>query len=187
VPSFFLIHPTVWSQYTNVTDRIDRQTGQYRTVHDRQGSDSIGEPFYKRSPRNQTMLAQATGKMSGPHKYDVGTNLLSYCCTWALPPLCPPLCHNPSAAHGCTRLADNTGRKKLPSGHHGTSLSAYIFATKAHIDNRKNVLNSIIFSTCPHNMANFGPLAAEISSLVWDTQANFNGFRVLVSLLQRRR
>jgi len=30
-------------------------------------------------------------------------------------------------------------------------------------------------------------LAAEIVSLVWGTRANFNGFRVLVSLLQRRR
>jgi len=31
VPSFILIHPTVWPQYTNVTDRqdrTDRQTGQ---------------------------------------------------------------------------------------------------------------------------------------------------------------
>jgi len=36
-------------------------------------------------------------------------------------------------------------------------------------------------------MANFGPLAAEIVSLVWGAPANFNGFRVLASLLQRRR
>ena len=36
-------------------------------------------------------------------------------------------------------------------------------------------------------MANFGSLAAEIVSLVWGTPANFNGFRVLASLLQRRR
>ena len=28
-------------------------------------------------------------------------------------------------------------------------------------------------------MVNFGPLAAEIVSLVWDTPGNFNGFRVL--------
>jgi len=28
VPSLTLIHPTVWLQYTNVTDRTDRQTGQ---------------------------------------------------------------------------------------------------------------------------------------------------------------
>ena len=34
MPSFILIHPTVWLQYTNVTDRTDRQR-----------SDSIGEPI----------------------------------------------------------------------------------------------------------------------------------------------
>jgi len=38
-------------------------------------------------------------------------------------------------------------------------------------------------STCPYNMVNFGPLAAEIVSLVWGTPANFNGFRVLAALL----
>jgi len=32
-------------------------------------------------------------------------------------------------------------------------------------------------------MVNFDPLAAEIISLVWDTPANFNGFRVLAALL----
>jgi len=32
-------------------------------------------------------------------------------------------------------------------------------------------------------MVNFGPLAAEIGSAVWGTQANFNGFRFLASLL----
>jgi len=39
----------------------------------------------------------------------------------------------------CTWLAENTGRKndakKSPSGHHPTSLSGYIFATEASIDN----------------------------------------------------
>ena len=34
-------------------------------------------------------------------------------------------------------------------------------------------------------MANFGPLVAEIGSAVWGTPANFNGFHVLASLLQR--
>ena len=48
---------------------------------------------------------------------------------------------------------------------------------------RKNLLNSNTAPTCPCNMVNFGPLAAEICSLVWGTPANFNGFRVLVSLL----
>jgi len=32
-------------------------------------------------------------------------------------------------------------------------------------------------------MVNFGPLPAEIVSLVWGTPANFNGFRVLAALL----
>jgi len=32
-------------------------------------------------------------------------------------------------------------------------------------------------------MVNFGPLAAEIISLVWGTPANFYGFRVLAALL----
>jgi len=32
-----------------------------------------------------------------------------------------------------------------------------------------------------------GPLAAEIGWQVWGTPANLNGFRVLASLLQRRR
>jgi len=36
-------------------------------------------------------------------------------------------------------------------------------------------------------MANFGPLTAETGSGVWGTPANFNGFRVLPSLLQGRR
>ena len=32
-------------------------------------------------------------------------------------------------------------------------------------------------------MVDFGPLVAEIVSLVWGTPANFNGFRVLAALL----
>ena len=42
----------------------------------------------------------------------------------------------------------------------------------------KNLLSSNISSTRPHNMVNFGSLAAEIVSLVWGTPANFNGFCV---------
>jgi len=36
----------------------------------------------------------------------------------------------------------------------------------------------------PHNMVNFGPLAAEIGSVVWGTPTNVNGFHVLSALLQ---
>ena len=39
MPSFILIHPTVWPQYTNVTDRTDRQN--------RQRSDSGGRTVLK--------------------------------------------------------------------------------------------------------------------------------------------
>jgi len=60
-------------------------------------------------------------------------------------------------------------RQKSPSGHHHTTLSGYIFATEARIDNRKNLLSSNMSSRCPHNMVNFGPLAPEIVSLVWGT------------------
>ena len=46
----------------------------------------------------------------------------------------------------CTRLAQNTTLQdakkspKSPSGHHRTTLSGYIFATKTHIDNRKKIV-----------------------------------------------
>ena len=49
------------------------------------------------------------------------------------------------------------------------------------------MLSSNTSSTRPVNMVNFGPLAAEIVSLVWGTPGNFNGFRVLSTLLQRHR
>ena len=85
-------------------------------------------------------------------------------------------------------VAGNAGRKNIaknsPSGHHRTTLSGYICAIKACIDNRKKLLNSNICSTCPHNMANFGrPLTAEIGSGIWGIPAKFNGFRVLDALL----
>jgi len=84
----------------------------------------------------------------------------------------------------CCKCRTQKSRQKSPSRHHRTTLSGYIFATKARIDNRKkNSLSSNISSTCPHNMVNFGPLAAEIVSLVWGTPGNFNGFRVLAALL----
>jgi len=83
----------------------------------------------------------------------------------------------------CTRLAGNAERKKSTSGHHRTNLSGYILATKARIDNRKNLLSSNISPTCPYNMVNFGLLAAEIVSSVRGTPANINGYRVLAALL----
>jgi len=91
----------------------------------------------------------------------------------------------------CASLTENTRTQKLhkepPSGHHRTTSSGYIFATKARIDNRRNLLNSNISSTCPLIMVNFGPLAAEIDWQFWGTPANFNWFCILAFLLHWRR
>jgi len=38
--------------------------------------------------------------------------------------------------------------KNWPSGHHRTTFWGCIFATKARIDNRKNMLNSNVSPTC---------------------------------------
>ena len=84
----------------------------------------------------------------------------------------------------CSRLAANTRRKKIaiwaPS-HNFVGL--YLCNYGTYRQSEKNLLSSNISSRCPRNMVNFGLLAAEIVSLVWDTPANFNGFRVLAALL----
>jgi len=65
----------------------------------------------------------------------------------------------------------------------------YLRNNKVCIDNRKKNLvkqQCLLHNPhviCPHNMVNFGPLAAEICWRVWGTLANFNGFRVLTALL----
>ena len=51
----------------------------------------------------------------------------------------------------------------------------------------KKLLNSSIYFICPRNMVNVGLLTAKTDWWVWNTPANFNGVRVLASLLQRRR
>ena len=51
MPSFILVRQIVWPQYTNATDRptdrTDRQTDN--------GPIAYGEPFYKRSPKNEML------------------------------------------------------------------------------------------------------------------------------------
>ena len=87
----------------------------------------------------------------------------------------------------CKRLAENTGRKKSTKNQHLGTIAQIFWAVssnKTRVDNRKkNLLNINISPTCLYNMVNFGPLAAEIVSLVWGTPGNFNGFRVLAALL----
>jgi len=87
----------------------------------------------------------------------------------------------------CLGLAANTGRKKVAKNRHlGTiaQLCRAISSQIRHISTiGKNLLSSNISFTCPYNMVNFSPLAAQIVSLVWGTPANFNGFGVLAALL----
>jgi len=46
----------------------------------------------------------------------------------------------------------------------------------------EKLLSSSTSSTCPDNMVNFGPLAAELGWGVWGTSANFNGVSRLGSV-----
>ena len=78
-------------------------------------------------------------------------------------------------------------RKKSPSAHHRTTLSGCIFATQGMYRQSEKLIKQQYVIHMSHNMANFGLLTAEICSGVWGTPATFNGFRVLPSLLQRRR
>ena len=87
----------------------------------------------------------------------------------------------------CMWLAGNIGRKNDAKIRHlGTivQLCWAEFSQLRHVSTiEKNLLNNNISSICPHNMANFSPLAAEIGSGVWGTPTNFNGFHFLAALV----
>jgi len=99
-----------------------------------------------------------------------------------------------SANIGCrsetcrTRLAENTGRKKVAKNRHLCTIAQLCRAISSqlrHVSTTigKSLLSSNMSSRCPHNIVNFGPLAAEIGLPVWCTPANFNGFRDFPALL----
>jgi len=67
--------------------------------------------------------------------------------------------------------------------HYRTTLSGYIFATKARIDNRKKIVKQQYLPHMSSQYGEFGPLAAEICWRVCGTPANVNGFRILAALL----
>jgi len=75
----------------------------------------------------------------------------------------------------CTPLAENTGRKNDAKNRHLGTIAQLCRAMSSQLRQIstvvKNLLSSNISSTCPHNMVNFGPLAAEIDWRVWDTPA----------------
>jgi len=67
------------------------------------------------------------------------------------------------------RLAGNAVCKKSPKSRHLRTIA--------------QLCRAISLPDVPHNMVNFGLLAAEIDLGVWGTPTNFNGFRVLAALL----
>ena len=78
MPRFILIHPTVWLQYTNVTDRQDRQTDN--------GLIAKGEPFYKRFAQKRSVYAT---KCSA----SIGTE-------WGIAPIMGVWTQNPGGVQG---------------------------------------------------------------------------------------
>jgi len=87
----------------------------------------------------------------------------------------------------CTRLAGNAGRKNRRMGTIAQFCRA-ISSQLRHISTigKKLVKQQYLLHMSPQ-YGELRLLAADVVSLVWDTPANFNGFRVLASLLHRRR
>ena len=81
------------------------------------------------------------------------------------------------AARGSLKIQDAKNRQKFaiwaPSHN---SVGLYLGKEGMYGQSEKNLLSSNISSRRPRNMANFGPLTAEIGSGVCSTPANFNGF-----------
>jgi len=92
----------------------------------------------------------------------------------------------------CTRLAGNTGRINDAKIRHLCTIAQLCRATSSQLRHvstiEKPVKQQYVFHmSSQYGELNFGPLTPEIGSGVCGTPANFNGFRVLASLLQRRR
>ena len=88
-----------------------------------------------------------------------------------------------TSTHGACGSLKMHNAKKSSSVHQRTTLSGYMFATKARIDNRKKLVKQQYLLQMYHNMVNLGLLVAEIGPVVWDTPANFNGFCIFAALL----
>jgi len=88
------------------------------------------------------------------------------------------------AAHGSLEMQDPKKSPKIC--HLGTvvQLCQAISSQVRHISTvGKKLLSSNISFIRPHNMVNFGQLAAEICRRLWGTPANFNEFCISVVLL----
>ena len=89
----------------------------------------------------------------------------------------------------CTRVAGHAGPKKSPKIRHLGTIGQRCRAISLQLRHVSTIGKKLVkqqyllHSTYPHNMANMGPLAAEICWRVWGAPANFNGSRVLKALL----
>jgi len=87
----------------------------------------------------------------------------------------------------CMWLAENTGRKNVAKNRHLGTIAQLCWAISSQLRHvstiGKKFLSSSMSTRCPHNIVNFGPLAAEIGLPVWGTPVNFNSFRDLAALL----
>jgi len=70
--------------------------------------------------------------------------------------------------------------KNSPSWHHRTTLSGYIFATKADVDRRKKLVKQLYL---PHMSPQYGELRPTNGLEFGAPPANFNGFCILAALL----
>ena len=83
----------------------------------------------------------------------------------------------------CWKYRTQKWCKKYASVHHCTTLSGFIFATRAHIDNRKKFVKQ---QYLPHMSLQYGELRPTSGSddfVSLEDPSNFNGFRVLAALL----
>ena len=80
----------------------------------------------------------------------------------------------------CTRLAENTGRKNDAKNRHLRTIAQLCRAIPSQLRHvstiGKKLLSTNTSPTCPYNMVNFGPLAAEIVSLGGAPQQIATGF-----------
>jgi len=91
------------------------------------------------------------------------------------------------AAHGLLHTGCKNRQKFAICAPSHNFVELYLRNWGTYRQSEKKLLNSNISPICLQNMVNLGPLAADISWLVWGTPPNFNGFRILASLLQRHR
>jgi len=87
----------------------------------------------------------------------------------------------------CLRLAANTGCKKVAKNRHLGTIAQLRRAISSQLRHVSAIGKKLVKQQYLLHMSlqygELGPLAAEIVSLVWGTPGNFNGFRVLATLL----